>query len=186
MSMRPNYDDPIPRQYGLQIGVVVDRDDPEKLGRVRVRIPGLIDPASNWAYPLGSSGGGSSDVGFFNIPPIGAEVGIFFKQGHTDHPYYMSANWGIGEIPQNSEDGDPDIKVVAFKDYDIVINEKTGQKGFKILDKAINDNIIEFNGITQTLSIKAVTSIAIEAIGEITLDALTVIINGIVAGNGQL
>jgi hypothetical protein len=40
------FDTDAPRYTGLYIGQVVDRVDPECLGRVRVRIPGLVEPAS--------------------------------------------------------------------------------------------------------------------------------------------
>jgi hypothetical protein len=184
--MRPNYDDPIPKMNGLYIGVVADRDDPEGLGRVRVRIPGLIEPASNWAWPLGSSGGGNEDEGFFNVPSLDSEVGVFFKLGDPDHPYYLPANWGSGEVPEASSSGDPDIKVMALKDYDIVVDTRTATKGFKIVDKAANDNIIEFNGVTRSMKISSTTSIEISSTGQISIDGLIVTINGITAGLGQL
>lgn len=82
----------------MYVGVVVARDDPEKLGRVRVRIPGLIEPASSWAYPMGMPGAGggasTSSRGMKWIPRLGAHVCVFFHQGHIDAPFYMPGNWG--------------------------------------------------------------------------------------------
>lgn len=184
--MRPNYDDPIPKMNGLYIGVVVNRDDPEGLGRVRIRVPGVIEPASNWAWPLGSSGGGNEDEGFFNVPSLNSEVGVFFKLGDPDHPYYLPANWGTGEVPEASDDGDPDIKVLALKDYDIVVDTRVTSKGFKIVDKAAGDNLIEFNGVTRSMKISSTTSLEISSTGQISIDGLIVTINGITAGLGQL
>ena len=54
--MAGEFDTDDPRYTALYIGEVVDRDDPEGLGRVRLRIPGLVDPASSWAFPLGTVG----------------------------------------------------------------------------------------------------------------------------------
>lgn len=183
--MRPNYDDPIPPILGLEIGEVIDRDDPEGLGRVRIRIPGLID-RSNWAWPLGVSGGGSRDEGFFNVPPLHSEVGVLFKQGHPDHPYYMPANWGTGEPPEASSEGDPDVKVIALKDYDVIVDTRPASKSFKIVDKSSSRDVIEFNGITRALTLKATSGITIEATGEVRINGLQVIINGIPAGLGRL
>ena len=76
--MAGEFDTDDPRYTALYIGEVVDRDDPEGLGRVRLRIPGLVDPASSWAFPLGTVGGGSDRRGFFSVPEKGAEVGVLF------------------------------------------------------------------------------------------------------------
>lgn len=51
---------------------------PKGFGRVRVRIPGLIEPASVSAFPLGTVGGGSERCGFFAVPEKGAKVGVLF------------------------------------------------------------------------------------------------------------
>ena len=54
--MYPTFDDETPPQdprlFGLFIGYVTHRRDPEQLGRVRVCIPGLLEPHSAWAWPL--------------------------------------------------------------------------------------------------------------------------------------
>lgn len=183
---RVDYDDPIPKINSLQIGEVVDRDDPLGLGRIRIRIPGLIEPASNWAWPLGSSGGGSEDEGFFNVPQVGAEVAVLFKNGSPDHPYYMPANWGDNEVPEASDGGDPDVKVIGLKDYDLVSDTRDATKGFRIVDKSSDENIIEFDGTTRTLRLSATTSIEIVSTGQISIDGLIVTVNGVPAGLGRI
>src|SRR5688572_9470618 len=92
--MAGEFDTQDPRYTALYIGHVVDRVDPECLGRVRVRIPGLVEPASAWAFPLGTVGGGSDRRGFFGVPEVNAEVGVLFHQGDIDHPYYLAGHWG--------------------------------------------------------------------------------------------
>lgn len=82
------------RLLGMYVGYVTKRDDEEQLGRVRVCIPGVLEPESAWAWPLGTSGGGSKDRGFFAVPEEGAEVAVFFNQGNIDAPYYLTAHWG--------------------------------------------------------------------------------------------
>ncbi|MEO1337603.1 MAG: phage baseplate assembly protein V, partial [Myxococcota bacterium] len=81
------------RRFGLHIGYVTERDDPAGLGRVRVCVPGVLEPQSAWAWPLGTSGGGAKDHGFFAVPVIGAEVGVFFNQGDVDAPFYVCGHW---------------------------------------------------------------------------------------------
>ncbi|MCP4607052.1 MAG: hypothetical protein GY847_42155, partial [Proteobacteria bacterium] len=85
------------RYHGMHLGYVTDREDPEQLGRVRVCVPGLLEPHSAWAWPLGTSGGGSKNRGFFAVPEVGADVAVFFARGNLDRPHYLSAHFGIVE-----------------------------------------------------------------------------------------
>ena len=62
--------------FGMYMGYVTERNDPEMLGRVKVCVPGFLEPESGWAWPLGTVGGGTKDCGFFAVPPVGAEVGL--------------------------------------------------------------------------------------------------------------
>src|SRR6185503_13488238 len=91
-DMNDDFDAPDQRLLGLHVGHVVDRADPLKLGRVRIRIPGLIQAASAWAFPLGTLGGGSDRRGFFAVPEDGAEVGVLFQEGDVERPYYLSGH----------------------------------------------------------------------------------------------
>ncbi len=91
-----HFDDDIEMQdtrlLGMRIGYVTNRNDPEQLGRVRVCIPGLIEPHSAWAWPLGTCGGGSKDHGFFAVPELGAEIAVFFNQGNIDKLFGISSD----------------------------------------------------------------------------------------------
>lgn len=84
------------RLPGMYVGYVTHRNDPEKLGRVRVCIPGVLEPHSAWAWPLGTAGGGFKDRGFFAVPEEGAEVAVFFNQGDVDQLF------GIWPCPPSS------------------------------------------------------------------------------------
>jgi hypothetical protein len=98
-------------------GVVVDRNDPEKLGRIRFAVPGLIEPASPWAYPASTLGGGSKDCGFFAVPEKGAGVYVFFVGGDIDEPRYFAGHWGLtnqgNEVPEEAQHQPPDNRVLA-------------------------------------------------------------------------
>lgn len=166
--MRPNPDEPDPRFLGLEVGVVVERDDPRGVGRIRVRIPGLIEPASAWAFPLGLPGGGAPDRGTWWVPEEGAEVGVFFKRGDPDHPYYLPANWGSpssgNEVPaaaQVDDKGHPDIRVLAFGGYDLVVDTRSGSKAFRIVDKADGENVLEYDGEANELRLGAKAAIRV-------------------------
>ena len=110
----------------MYVGYVTDRRDPEGLGRVRVCVPGVLEPFSAWAWPLGTSGGGMKDHGFFAVPEEGAEVAIFFNQGDVDAPYYLSAHWGKpdgeSEVPEEAQKDPPDNRVIATPTFRIELD----------------------------------------------------------------
>lgn len=88
--MRDFYKDDLNTSW---LGEVVDIEDPQKIGRVKIKVYGKFDELANedipWAYPgtinnSGSDSGGSS----FSVPKLGAIVSVRFDQGNIYHPEY--------------------------------------------------------------------------------------------------
>jgi uncharacterized protein involved in type VI secretion and phage assembly len=183
--MAGEFDTHDPRYTALYIGHIVDRADPERLGRVRVRIPGLIEPASAWAFPLGTVGGGSNRRGFFCVPEVGAEVGILFNQGDVDHPYYLSGHWGkpegTSEIPEPARDlsdaDTPQVRVFETGRFLLVFDDRAGKETLRLQDKLSGDQL-EFDGTAMGITLKATSALLLQADGLISIEATTVAING--------
>lgn len=172
------------RIYGLQIGEVVDRNDPLNLGRVRVRIPGLVDDAGAWAFPLGAPGGGTKQRGLKFVPRLHAEVGVLFKGGDPDHPYYLPAQWGTGEMltdaASKSASEAPDVDCLETERYAITIDNREGQESLTIKDKVSGDSI-EFDGSPATgpgITITATAALYIKVAGVFVVESLSASING--------
>jgi uncharacterized protein involved in type VI secretion and phage assembly len=178
-------DDGEVRYPGLYIGEVVDREDPEGLGRVRVRIPGLVEPASAWAFPLGTVGGGSDRRGFFAVPEKGAEVGVLFHQGDPDHPWYLSGHWGRpdgqAEVPEPvrglSKEDVPKVRVFETGRFLLVFDDREGKEALVIKDKRSADQI-EFDGAGMGITIKATSALLLKADGVVSIEGASVQING--------
>jgi Type VI secretion system/phage-baseplate injector OB domain len=67
-------------------------------GRVQVKVPAVLgDGSLSWAMPCSPYAGPS--VGFFAIPPTGANVWVEFENGDPDYPIYTGCFWGPGEVP---------------------------------------------------------------------------------------
>jgi uncharacterized protein involved in type VI secretion and phage assembly len=183
--MAGEFDTTDPRYTGLYIGHVVDREDPECLGRVRVRIPGLIEPASAWAFPLGTIGGGSDRRGFFAVPERGAEVGVLFHQGDVDHPYYLSGHWGkpdgATEVPAPvrglSKEDTPKVRAFETDRFVLVFDDRGGKEALRIQDKLSGDQI-EFDGVGMGITIQATSALFLKADGLVSIEGTTVVING--------
>lgn len=183
--MAGEFDTNDPRYTALYIGHVVDREDPECLGRVRVRIPGLVEPASAWAFPLGTIGGGSDRRGLFAVPELGAECGILFNQGDIDHPWYLAGHWGKPggqtEVPEPvrglSKQDAPKVRAFETARFLISFDDREGQEGLVIRDKRSGDQI-EFDGVGMGITIKATSALMLKTDGLLSLEGTTVAING--------
>lgn len=169
------------RRFGMYVGYVTHRKDPEGLGRVRVCIPGVLEPHSAWAWPLGTSGGGSKDRGFFAVPEEGAEVAVFFNQGDVDAPYYLSAHWGKpggeSEVPEEAQKDPPDNRVIATPTFRIELDESEGSRKLKLTNKKTGDHIL-FDAEENTITLAGTTAVTIRAVGAISLEATQVTIAG--------
>jgi uncharacterized protein involved in type VI secretion and phage assembly len=169
------------RLLGLYVGYVTHRDDPEGLGRVRVCIPGLVEPHGPWAWPLGTVGGGSRNRGFFAVPELGAEVGVLFHQGNVQAPYYLCGHWGKpdrhSEVPQEAQVFPPENRVFATETFRIEIDESAGLKKLRLSNTRTGDSIT-LNDEDNTIAIQATTSITLEAVGAISIEAAHVTIAG--------
>lgn len=169
------------RLFGMYVGHVTDRKDPDKLGRVRVCVPGLLEPHSAWAWPLGTVGGGSKNRGFFAVPEEGAEVALFFNQGDVDKPYFISAHWGKpngeSEVPEEAQKDPPDNRVLATETFRLELDESDGARRLKITNKKTDDYLL-FDAEANTITLQGTTSIVIKAVGAISLDATHITIGG--------
>jgi uncharacterized protein involved in type VI secretion and phage assembly len=88
------------RYYGKYRGVVEDVNDPEHLGRIKARIPEVLDDVvSPWALPCSAYTG--DGVGLHAIPPTGAGVWIEFEGGDPARPIWTGGWWGRDEPPKN-------------------------------------------------------------------------------------
>ena len=169
------------RLFGMYVGHVTDRKDPDKLGRVRVCVPGLLEPHSAWAWPLGTVGGGSKNRGFFAVPEEGAEVALFFNQGDVDKPYFISAHWGKpngeSEVPEEAQKDSPDNRVLATETFRLELDESAGARRLKITNKKTDDYLL-FDAEANTITLQGTTSIVIKSVGAISLDATHITIGG--------
>lgn len=115
--------------FGKYRGTVVGNVDPMQQGRLQVSVPAVLgDGRLSWAMPCTPYAG--SGVGFFTVPPTGANVWVEFEGGDPDYPIWSGCFWGIGEVP--AVPAVAEVKVFKTDTATITINDLPGVGGITI------------------------------------------------------
>ena len=109
---------------GKHRGVVTNNVDPEQIGRIQVSVPGILEGE---AFALPSVPYAGPSVGFFAIPPVGANVWVEFESGDVNTPIWSGCFWNAGEVPANP--ATPEMKVWKTEGVTLTINDTPGTGG---------------------------------------------------------
>ena len=181
---------------GLVIGLVTNNQDPEKLGRLRVKLPALGDDIeSTWARIALAAAG--PDAGLAFVPQVNDEVVIGFEHGDTRRPVVLGFLHNAVDKPHEKMAGDKDGGSLVFygrKDAEInlqkqfviaakehmVITIERGEDGSGDYKLETSDKIEVKAGSTITIegtgavTIKSSAGINVEATGPLKLKGATV------------
>ena len=173
---------------GLMVAIVTAIDDPESMGRVKLKFPSLSDSyESDWVRVV--SPGAAKAAGLVFLPDVNDEVLVGFEHGDVRRPYVLGGLWNgldkpsLGDSPfdngHNRRQG-----VVSRRNHRLVFFDADGKEGVSIItgdDKlrvALKQTGSEIHVFadgkivieaTQDIEIKSQASISIEAQRQLTL-----------------
>lgn len=111
------------RFFGKYRGRVAANMDPLQQGRIQVTCPAVLgDGRLSWALPCAPYAG--PRVGFFAVPPVGANVWVEFEAGDPDAPIWSGGFWGNGEAP--AMPADPRTKVIRTDGVTLTFSDMPG------------------------------------------------------------
>ncbi len=158
--------------YGVVVGIVTDNKDPDKLGRVKVKIPRISgDDESNWARVVSFMVG--KEKGAFFLPEVDDEVLVAFEYGDINMPYVIGSLWnGKDKTPLTNDDGKNNIRMIKSRSGHIIrLDDTDGKEKIEIIDKT-EKNMIVIDSKDNKISIKSDKDIEISAPnGKVTIDA---------------
>jgi len=177
---------------GFYRGLVVDNNDPDKQGRIRVRVYPMFaginikDDHIPWAVPaMPLFSGAGVGFGAFCIPEEDSYVWVFFEEGDIYQPvYFAEAQTATYGIPESVKTNYPYRRVLRTKNgIEIRIDDSvntirvSNQLGYLEID-TIGNVVLSGNSLTFVLlDASKNTSIAADVDGNITVQGTTVNIN---------
>lgn len=172
-----------PDFYGVTIGIVSNNKDPEKLGRVKLKLPlRECQTETNWARVTTLMGG--KKTGFFFLPEVGEEVLVAFYEGDVNHPIVLGTLWNMKDPPPlTNEDGKNNLrKIKSRSGNELIFNDESGKESVEIktvagqtlkmedasegkiaLKDKSGKNLVEINSSNNQVSIKADMKINLQA-----------------------
>ena len=154
---------------------VVDNEDPNGLGRVRVQFDwqaqlddGMVTPWLRISQPY--AGGGK---GFSFIPEVGEEVMIDFEGGNAERPYVKGTLYnGVGNPDQAWLPGNNQVKAIRTRNgHTIEIHDK-GEGGYiRIYDNGKNNYVITYSTDEKLIKLESSGNIELYAKNDIIMHA---------------
>jgi hypothetical protein len=116
------------RFYGKYRGKVLENVDPAFIGRILADVPLVPAATLNWALPCTPYAG--PGVGFYAIPPVGADVWIEFEGGDPNYPIWAGCFWTEATAPLEAPV--PELKIFKTDFLTMILNDTPGTGGYLI------------------------------------------------------
>jgi hypothetical protein len=143
--------------FGKYRGLVTDNADPTNRGRLKVKVPALLDTLEVWAMPCVPYAG--QGVGFYSLPEANTGIWIEFEGGDLSYPVWTGCFWADNELPDS---GGADIKIWKTEKLTVRIDDSSDEMLLKTDgDSKItlaSDVKTESGGATNTVGSSGVTS----------------------------
>ncbi|RKX28580.1 MAG: hypothetical protein DRP47_03970 [Candidatus Zixiibacteriota bacterium] len=148
----------------LMTGIVTDNEDPEDLGRIKVKLPWHRDEETQFMRILTPDGG--SERGWFGLPEIDDEVLVGYERGNPDMPVILGCLYNGQDkppIPSSEALNNKAVETKVFRTRngnEIRFDDADGSEKITISQKdSTNTIVLNMDG----------PSIAIETTGDISM-----------------
>ncbi|APR88479.1 VgrG protein [Minicystis rosea] len=166
------------RVYGVVVGQVIDNNDPDNLGRVKLKFPWISDEhKTDWTRVMTPMAG--KERGFFFLPEVGDEVLVTFQFGDVSHPYVLGALWSKEDRPPptankgQSSKGERSVNrrvIQSTSGHLITLDDSKGKEKITIVGKGGKDKI-EIDSTSNKITIESDKDLDINAARDIHITA---------------
>lgn len=130
-------------QLGLHHGVVVQNKDPDKLHRIKIKLPWLDGgdtDQTHWAQLITPMGG--AKYGWYTLPDIDDAVVVMFIAGDISQPVIIGGVWSTPDnSPEPNEDGKNNFRGYRSRAGSRLILDDSGKCKVVLADKTAKNMI---------------------------------------------
>jgi uncharacterized protein involved in type VI secretion and phage assembly len=159
--------------FGVVMGIVSNNQDPDKMGRVRVKFPWLSDDHESWWARVATPMAGPNR-GMYFLPEVNDEVLVAFEHGDVRFPYVLGSLWnGKDAPPESNDDGKNNIRLVHSRSGHLIrLDDTDGAEKIEVIDRTGN-NSIKIHSADNSIAISCTGKLKLHASQgiEITSDA---------------
>jgi hypothetical protein len=128
--------------YSHYTAKVLDNNDPQKRGRIKVDCPTIYKtPPNKWISQRNSFAG--KGIGFFAVPNVGDTVELTFRNGDVNYPLWEYKSWIEGEEITEATENYPDLIVIKKGNVVIELDSKEDKFLIRAGSYSLNDFIKE-------------------------------------------
>lgn len=178
-------------KYGLFTAMVIDNQDPDRMGRVKVQIPGTDEEI--WARIATLMAGGNRGTWF--IPEVDDEVLVGFEEGAVRRAYVIGGLWSkASPPPEKMGEGNDKRSIRSRNGVKITLDDESGRESFVVetpggqkitlKDGPGSVEITDSNGNSVQLG---ASGVSVRAAAKITISASELEVNaGMVSVNAEM
>ena len=136
------------KRYGKYRGVVIDNQDPQKRGRLKLRVASVLgDQETDWALPC-LPYGGIAQQGMFMVPDVDAQVWVEFEEGDINRPIWVGTFWQQeGDTPEDAAKDEPTTRLLQTRSGHILqFDDADGEEQFRLHHPTDAEMIIDPDG----------------------------------------
>jgi len=167
--------------FGVTLGTVLDTKDPQGWGRVKVRLILMgASIESDWLQIMSFFGG--PDYGAFFLPQVGDSALLSFANGDASRAYVLGFLWNGAQLPPVAPAQQQDLRMIKTRSGKTILLDDSDEGKGRIVIVDNNNNRIQIDTASNTISISSEGDLAISAKGTLTLSGAQVTVQNS-AGN---
>jgi phage protein D/phage baseplate assembly protein gpV len=171
----------------IVVGIVTNNNDPDKTGRVRLKLPSLSDMETFWAP--GSVTAGGNGRGLSMLPVPGEQVLVAFENGDPSYPYVIGSLFNGKDKPGEElafTDGSfalkSDHKALLHTKEDMTLHVDKGKLEIKVDNGDITETVKGQGGgytgdFAGAYKLKATQAVTIESSQSVTIKAPSITVD---------
>ncbi len=130
------------RQLGLQTALVVDNNDPDQLGRVKIKFPWSRSQETVWVRV--ASPHASAESGWYTMPEVNDEVVVGFEYGSPSLPVVVGALYNkTSKLWSQMFNGENNHKVfVTRSGHQLFFSDEGGKELIRLVTKDDKNSIV--------------------------------------------